>query len=229
MTSAAAGVPLVAVVLGGGHVGDAAAVEVARGKNVDGPAHHDVGVAVRIDVPDVEVLAALEPGAVDVVHHRVLHGEHVRRPVGYDSDLDTYRAKGGRIAWIPGTADGPDGVRAVFVNQDSAAVPGTAEAGHGFGTDVSVADVDGDGYADIAVGVPGETSPSGRRGRTPVPGRYGSSRPPSPESPRPVPSPSVAARWAPWPPEHGLDRASTAEQLATECLLTPGRTHSKTG
>ncbi|MET8173942.1 FG-GAP repeat protein [Streptomyces clavifer] len=40
--------------------------------------------------------------------------------------------------------------------QDTAGVPGTAELGDGFGADVSLADIDGDGYADLAVGVPGE-------------------------------------------------------------------------
>ncbi|WP_246040660.1 FG-GAP-like repeat-containing protein [Streptomyces cadmiisoli] len=75
---------------------------------------------------------------------------------GYDSDLDTYRAKGGRVTWIPGTAQGPDGVAATFFNQDAPDVPGTAEKGDGFGTDVQVADVNGDGYPDVATGVPGE-------------------------------------------------------------------------
>lgn len=42
---------------------------------------------------------------------------------GYDSDLDNPYVKGGRIAWIPGTPDGPDGVKAVFLNQDSARCP----------------------------------------------------------------------------------------------------------
>ncbi|MER7969741.1 esterase [Streptomyces sp. NPDC096080] len=40
--------------------------------------------------------------------------------------------------------------------QDRPGVPGTAELGDGFGADVSLADVDGDGFADLAVGVPGE-------------------------------------------------------------------------
>ncbi|MEU6142540.1 FG-GAP-like repeat-containing protein [Streptomyces sp. NPDC047081] len=75
---------------------------------------------------------------------------------GYDSDLDNPYVKGGRITWIPGTADGPDGVKAKFVYQDTPLVPGTAEKGDRFGTDVQVADVDGDGYADIAAGIPGE-------------------------------------------------------------------------
>ncbi|MEV6835570.1 FG-GAP-like repeat-containing protein [Streptomyces sp. NPDC051133] len=80
---------------------------------------------------------------------------------GADSDVDTPLAKGGRIAWIPGTANGPDGTKAVILNQDSAGVPGTAKPWSGFGTSVSVADIDGDGYADVAVGVPG-TSGGGR-------------------------------------------------------------------
>ncbi|MFF8727388.1 FG-GAP-like repeat-containing protein [Streptomyces sp. NPDC015171] len=74
---------------------------------------------------------------------------------GADSDVDTPLAKGGRIAWIPGTANGPDGTRAVLVNLDTAGVPGTAKRGSGFGSAVSVADIDGDRYADIAVGTPG--------------------------------------------------------------------------
>ncbi|MGW6796824.1 VCBS repeat-containing protein [Streptomyces chartreusis] len=81
----------------------------------------------------------------------------VGRPVdGYDSDLDTPIPKGGRVAFIPGSANGPVGTKAKYVNQDTAGVPGAAERGDGFGTDISVADVDGDGYADVATGVPGE-------------------------------------------------------------------------
>ncbi|MFH8450640.1 FG-GAP-like repeat-containing protein [Streptomyces fungicidicus] len=75
---------------------------------------------------------------------------------GYDSDLDNPYVKGGRVAWIPGTPEGPDGVRAVFLNQDRPGVPGTAESGDGFGTDVHIGDVDGDGYPDVVTGVPGE-------------------------------------------------------------------------
>ncbi|MEU5362469.1 FG-GAP-like repeat-containing protein [Streptomyces sp. NPDC005925] len=75
---------------------------------------------------------------------------------GYDSDLDTPLAKGGMISWIPGSASGPDGTRAKLLNQDSAGVPGTAETDDAFGTDVQVADVTGDGLADIVTGVYGE-------------------------------------------------------------------------
>ncbi|MFK4100111.1 FG-GAP and VCBS repeat-containing protein [Streptomyces sp. NPDC019531] len=75
---------------------------------------------------------------------------------GYESDHDAYRSKGGRVAWIPGTSGAPDGVSVQAVNQDSPGVPGTAEKGDGFGTDVQLADVDGDGYLDVVTGVPGE-------------------------------------------------------------------------
>ncbi|MFI1416440.1 FG-GAP-like repeat-containing protein [Streptomyces sp. NPDC020731] len=75
---------------------------------------------------------------------------------GYDSDLDNPYVKGGRVTWIPGTPEGPDGVKAVFLNQDRPGVPGTAEDDDAFGTDVHVGDVDGDGYQDVVTGVPGE-------------------------------------------------------------------------
>ncbi|MCL8014742.1 FG-GAP-like repeat-containing protein [Streptomyces sp. AS02] len=75
---------------------------------------------------------------------------------GYDSDLDTPLPKGGRVGFVPGSADGPVVSKAMYVNQDSAGVPGAAERGDGFGSDVSVADVNGDGYADVSTGVPGE-------------------------------------------------------------------------
>ncbi|NGO73774.1 FG-GAP-like repeat-containing protein [Streptomyces boncukensis] len=50
-------------------------------------------------------------------------------------------------------------------DQDSPGVPGTGGAGDRFGADVSVRDVTGDGYADIAVGVPGEGAGGSDRGR----------------------------------------------------------------
>ncbi|WP_055700924.1 MULTISPECIES: integrin alpha [Streptomyces] len=52
----------------------------------------------------------------------------------------------------------PDGLvdEAKWWTQDSAGVPGTAERGDGWGADLSVADTNGDGYADVAIGAPGE-------------------------------------------------------------------------
>ncbi|MFJ6511993.1 FG-GAP-like repeat-containing protein [Streptomyces sp. NPDC091406] len=75
---------------------------------------------------------------------------------GYDSDLDLPLAKGGMLTYVPGSATGPQGTKAVVLNQDSAGVPGAAEDDDAFGTSVSIGDTDGDGYGEIAVGVPGE-------------------------------------------------------------------------
>ncbi|MDN0200976.1 FG-GAP-like repeat-containing protein [Streptomyces sp. S.PNR 29] len=80
----------------------------------------------------------------------------VGRHDGHDSDLLTPIPKGGRVAYIPGGANGPAAEKATYLNQDSPGVPGAAELDDDFGADVSVADVDGDGYADVSAGVPGE-------------------------------------------------------------------------
>ncbi|MFJ8884566.1 FG-GAP repeat protein [Streptomyces sp. NPDC102402] len=68
---------------------------------------------------------------------------------------------GGIVGVFLGTAEGMAdvddlGTPAQVWSQDTAGVPGTAELGDGFGADVSLGDVDGDGRADLAVGVPGE-------------------------------------------------------------------------
>ncbi|MFE0103342.1 FG-GAP-like repeat-containing protein [Streptomyces sp. NPDC059009] len=71
-----------------------------------------------------------------------------------------------------GSANGPSRVQKI--TQDSPGVPGIGEAGTGdypdpryqgdrFGADVSGADVNGDGYADLAVGIPGEDLKAGSR------------------------------------------------------------------
>ncbi|GHD17979.1 hypothetical protein GCM10010313_47940 [Streptomyces violarus] len=97
----------------------------------------------NLDIGDVD-----QDGVDDIVVGRAVDG--------YDSDLDTPAAKGGRVTWIPGTSDGPDGTKITHLNQDSPGVPGAAESGDGFGTDVRVADVNGDGYPDVATGLPYE-------------------------------------------------------------------------
>ncbi|MFI6374936.1 FG-GAP-like repeat-containing protein [Streptomyces sp. NPDC050546] len=110
---------------------------------VEGADGYRIQGGENLDVGDID-----QDGVDDIVVGRAV--------TGYDSDLDTPAAKGGRVTWIPGTSNGPDGTKATHLNQDSAGVPGSAEAGDGFGTDVRVGDVDGDGYPDVATGLPGE-------------------------------------------------------------------------
>ncbi len=75
---------------------------------------------------------------------------------GYYSD-GLMPSKGGAVGVVYG---GPDGqsttVPAAWISQDSPGVPGVAEAGDQMGADVAVGDVNGDGYADVVAGVPGE-------------------------------------------------------------------------
>ncbi|MEV2227621.1 esterase [Streptomyces phaeochromogenes] len=62
---------------------------------------------------------------------------------------------GGLVGVRYGGENGPaDEVQ--WWTQDSPGIPGTAERGDGWGTDLSVADTDGDGYADVAIGAAGE-------------------------------------------------------------------------
>ncbi|WP_448320824.1 VCBS repeat-containing protein [Streptomyces sp. CO7] len=69
---------------------------------------------------------------------------------------------GGQL-WITyGTEDGAGRVRAV--NQDTTGVPGVGETGDAFGFSTDLGDIDGDGYLDLAVGVPAEEVGATRTG-----------------------------------------------------------------
>ncbi|WP_406725797.1 FG-GAP repeat protein [Streptomyces sp. GD-15H] len=56
-----------------------------------------------------------------------------------------------------GSAQGLGAQRTAMLDQDTADVPGKNRVGDNFGASVAVGDVTGDGYADVAVGVPGKT------------------------------------------------------------------------
>ncbi|MFJ8537169.1 FG-GAP and VCBS repeat-containing protein [Streptomyces sp. NPDC093591] len=55
-----------------------------------------------------------------------------------------------------GSPEGLGAHRTATLDQNTAGVPGSNEPGDNFGASLAVGDVTGDGYADVAVGVPGE-------------------------------------------------------------------------
>ncbi|WNZ09814.1 FG-GAP-like repeat-containing protein [Streptomyces sp. 11x1] len=63
-------------------------------------------------------------------------------------------ATGGKVHIVYGSADGPAG--ATSVTQNSGNVPGSSERGDFFGNEISLGDINGDGFQDLVVGAAGE-------------------------------------------------------------------------
>ncbi len=96
----------------------------------------------------------VEIGDLDKDGHAEIVVGHYADGTDYDIGLPV---KGGAIAVVPG---GPNGVsttrKPVWINQDTAGVPGVGEWHDGMGSGLSIGDTNGDGYLDVATGLPGE-------------------------------------------------------------------------
>ena len=66
------------------------------------------------------------------------------------------QAKAGAVSVVYGSTSGPKSSTRALLTQNTAGVPGAAEADDAFGSALASADLDTDGYADLLVGTPGE-------------------------------------------------------------------------
>ena len=70
----------------------------------------------------------------------------------------------GAVSYIRGGSTGMTTTGQLYYDENVAEVVGTAEAADLFGSQLAAGDFDGDGYADLAIGVPGDNWTGNARG-----------------------------------------------------------------
>ncbi|MCX4989677.1 MULTISPECIES: FG-GAP and VCBS repeat-containing protein [unclassified Streptomyces] len=76
--------------------------------------------------------------------------------IGVKSGTAGGKKGAGYIAVVPGSAKGPKTSARYTVSQSTSGIPGTSETDDFFGSRITSADLDSDGYADLVVTAPGE-------------------------------------------------------------------------
>lgn len=111
----------------------------------------------RIDQDDPGIAGVAQEGAsfgVELAAGSVdgdTYDDLVAGAPGYDVSATN---AGGTLHYFPGSKSGPSAVGDRLLNLDSADITGSAKTGDALGVSIDIGDIDGDGFGDIAAGIP---------------------------------------------------------------------------
>ncbi len=94
--------------------------------------------------------------------------------IGIPRKMVNLATHAGQVVILPGSASGLTATGSIALDQDTPGMGGTAEAGDSFGWSLAVGRINGDPYADLAIGIPGETDVANESGHGAVQLVYGS-------------------------------------------------------